>query len=227
MKKYILFILMAVISMAVAIFVTKWLKKPTPTKPPQTQEKDTITVEDIIGPMPVDNPIEIRLLKMESTGTNQYQLEVQAENLPEGMSVKYKIREFNKVNPDTDGCFTSLPGNKAGRYTVELLDASVDTLLAEQTFDGFVLSAPEPVKKMTASEVKSYIIRDGVTKDKRILTNVAIRFFGIREGDKQPQTLYDIHEKVEMQSWSSFEITDIQHDSQGRVSYIQVQPIYP
>lgn len=227
MKKYILFILMAVISMAAAVFVTKWLKKEsTPTISPPSPEP--ITVEEIMDPTPV-KPIELRLVKLEKTGTNQFYLEVQADNLPEGISVKYKIRELKKVHPNTDGCFTSLPGNKAGRYTVELLDALADTLLAEQSFEGFNHedSQQDPVKSITSAELKSLIL-SGNTSDPRISKSLNIKVFGLKD-DRKPDDLQMIYDKVANGIWTSFKIFDesTEYDSRGRVSSITIQPVYP
>ena len=163
---------------------------------------------------------------------NKYVLRVHGEDIPEGMSVLYRILE-NGIQSE-NGYFDNLPPSKFGKYTVAISDVSVDTMLVQEAISGFdeVKIEPSPAQDvMSSSEFQAlllnpndYSILGG--KNPKVARSVSIRVQGLKD-DRAPGDIQSVRDKIANGIWQSARVANVGYDNSGRINSVVLQPIYP
>lgn len=135
------------------------------------------------------------------------------------------------IAKSNDGHFTNVPYSKADGsiYTLAVYDAAMDTILCKmEQVTGFI-KQKSVSKKMTVSELQAKIDkRDpsliGVGENDYLAPNYTLTFVGLpKDAPNKPENLYDVFEKLDMETWVSVTVSSLDYDDMNRISGITLK----
>lgn len=85
--------------------------------------------------------------------------------------------------------------------------------------------------KMSAAEFQNLIVGGDNSilggKNPKVAKTIQFSVDGLREGDRRPQDVVGIREKVGNGIWTSFRVSTVGYDSQGKIDSAVIVPNYP
>ncbi|MBO4673399.1 MAG: zinc ribbon domain-containing protein [Bacteroidaceae bacterium] len=139
--------------------------------------------------------------------------------------------EQNVIVRSDDGRFKDVPYSKADGsiYTIAVFDAKTDTILCKmEQVTGFI-KQKSVSKKMSVSELQAKIDkRDpslmGVGENDYLSPNYTLTFVGLpKDAPNKPENLYDVFEKLDMETWTSVKVSSLEYDDMNRISGITLK----
>lgn len=163
--------------------------------------------------------------------TLTYDLTVKVKNLPQKAVANFTIyNEYTKatVARSSNGKFKKIPSIASGRYRLSIHwkdslgyeGLGVDTLIT-----GFKPFEKPKVKKLEAQELQRLINNCNsqlTTKNKRISPKLVLSFTNIKSGEKRPQTIDEVYNKIKFGMWSSVRISSVEYNDENQVVKITI-----
>ena len=135
------------------------------------------------------------------------------------------------IAKSNDGHFIDVPYSHADGsiYTIAVFDAKADTILCKKAEVTGFIKQKSVSKKMTVAELQVKIDkRDqslmGVGENDYLSPDYTLTFVGLpKDAPNKPQNLYDVFEKLDMETWVSVKVSSLEYDDMNRVSSITLQ----
>lgn len=160
-----------------------------------------------------------------------YSMTVVVDN-PTNDDLTYEIPALKKTS--NNGKFSHIKGISSGKYTVIVKNSKGKTI-ASKDISGFSLKEDKQdkderqVKGMSASEFQA-LLQSGKSieggKHPKVAKDVSFSYVGIKDGEKKPNDILALREKVNFETWKSFKVVNVGYDKDGRVNSVVIQPIY-
>lgn len=202
---------------------------------PSSSIDESVTQEELnreIQDLGITVPPTIKGIdKMELDDDGNYNVVVKIEHAPEkGYSVQISDIKTNKVVAKSDnGVFKGVPSSKNdGKYFAQIVNASTNEALSEQTeITGFV-EIKSISKKLSISELQNLINKQDPSllgHDNEYLSPVyKIKYASLPKGsDYAPDNLADVFEMLDMDVWTSVEVTSLDYDDTKHISSITLK----
>jgi len=164
-----------------------------------------------------------------SQQTNSYRLEVAAATL-NGDRLEYRLYhdDGTEVAAYSDnGAFDAVPPSENGTYFLEVMNPKTGQKTEMQKIAGF----RKLMAKISAAKVEEILNSDYTELSKNLTYNFAgtvrIVCHGVKEGDRIPEGVSDVCDKVMMGTWRSVDVTNVGYDAENRVNSITVKVNYP
>ena len=125
------------------------------------------------------------------------------------------------IRSEDNKTFQKVPPSNAeeGKYDIVVIDSKTGEILAITVKPGFT---PPVSQRLTKAQLQSLIDNDDESLygiHKQIAENCKLSFTGLPSESKRPETLADVMMKLS-QMWSAVQVTDVQYDSENRISAI-------
>ncbi len=135
------------------------------------------------------------------------------------------------IAKSNDGHFTNVPYSKADGsiYTLAVYDAQMDTILCKKAEVTGFIKQKSVSKKMTVAELQAKIDkRDqsliGVGENDYLSPDYTLTFVGLpKDAPNKPKNLYDVFEKLDMETWVSVTVSSLDYDDMNRISGITLK----
>ena len=100
-----------------------------------------------------------------------------------------------------------------------------------EAVSGFVLIDDAQVDKMTAGQFQALLLNQNDNsllggKHPKIARNVTLTFTGLQDGEKRPNDILAVREKIAFGIWSSARVLQVGYDENGRINSARIQPVY-
>lgn len=234
-RKYIIyisaFILCIVIGFQAGTMIKKHRSNAEVVSDSLQQEDDTTTTKS--GSISIETKEkEIKLVcDHKQQHGDKYSLKVHADNVPEKTVIQYAIDDLKMKSPN--GQFNNIPGSQSGKYTVLALNSSDNKELARIEISGFsiIKSDTIPVERMTMGEFQSILLNQNDNtllggKNPKVSRNIIIRTQGLEEGERVPEDILAVREKIANGIWSSARVVSVGYDDNGKINSVVLKPIY-
>lgn len=138
------------------------------------------------------------------------------------------IKTNEVVAKSKDGTFKGVPFSKnEGKYLAQIVDASSNEALSEPTvIIGFV-EVKSISKKLSAKELQDLINKQDPSlhgHDNEYLSPVyKIKYENLPKGSEKPDNLSDVIEMLNMEVWTSIEVTSVEYDDTKHISSITLK----
>lgn len=175
--------------------------------------------------------IEIGELAFDGDG---YSFATNVKNL-EITNIYYAVldpyNEKNVVAKSDDGKFKNVPYSKADGsiYTIAVFDAKNDTILCKKPEVTGFIKQKSVSTKMSVAELQAKIDkRDqslmGVGENDYLSPDYTLTFVGLpKDAPNKPKNLYDVFEKLDMETWVSVTVSSLDYDDMNRISGITLK----
>jgi hypothetical protein len=158
-----------------------------------------------------------------------YTLQIECSNLPKDVIIAYEIPALKMKS--ANGLFSKIPGCKSGSYLVNVVNAKTSDILLSESISGFFLLDDVQVDKMTAAQFQALLLNQNDNsllggKHPKIAKYVALTFTDLQEGEKRPNDILAVREKIAFGIWSSARVLHVGYDENGRINSARIQPVY-
>lgn len=194
---------------------------------PQTKKGDTAKVSSVVT-------IEASPVQMSKHG---YSVVLSAKNLPLNATIAYEIWDKSKcIAKSKTGEFSRIPGNAKGEYTAKVRNTQTNEVLCELTIAGFFEKTETEEKsvvekKMTSSEFQRLLLSNDHSimggRNPKVAKNIKINVKGIRSGERHPDDILAIREKISYGTWRTALVRSVSYDQSGKVNEVTIEPVYP
>ena len=131
------------------------------------------------------------------------------------------------VAKSDNGVFKEVPYSEVDGaiYSIALMDATADTIICCVEKPGFIRQA-SVAAKMTVAELQKMIDnRDetlmGVGENDYLAPECKLKFVGLpSDAVNIPTSLYEVFEKLDMETWTQAKVTALAYDDKNRISVI-------
>lgn len=160
---------------------------------------------------------------------NYYTLTLVCANIPKDVLIIYEIPALKLSN--ANGKFTKIPGSKSGSYLVNIINSKTKEVLLSESVSGFVQIEEAKIEKMTAAQFQALLLNQNDNsllggKNPKIAKSVALSFTDLKEGEKRPNDILAVREKIAFGIWSSARVVRVGYDESGRINSATIQPVY-
>ena len=158
-----------------------------------------------------------------------YTLQIECSNVPKDVIITYEIPALKMKS--ANGLFTKIPDCKSGSYMVNVVNAKTSDILLSESISGFFLIDDVQVEKMTAAQFQALLLNQNDNsllggKHPKIAKYVALTFTDLQEGEKRPNDILAVREKIAFGIWSSARVLHVGYDENGRINSARIQPVY-
>ena len=85
--------------------------------------------------------------------------------------------------------------------------------------------------EMTAAQFQALLLNQNDNsllggKNPKIAKSVALSFTDLKEGEKRPNDILAVREKIAFGIWSSARVVRVGYDESGRINSATIQPVY-
>lgn len=175
--------------------------------------------------------IEITELNFEGEG---YSFDLKAKYLKTSNIYFAVLDPYNDkkvIAQSEDGHFKDVPYSKADGsiYTIAVFDAKADTILCRKDEVTGFIKQKSVSKKMTVAELQAKIDkRDqslmGVGENDYLAPDYTLTFVGLpKDAPNKPDNLYEVFEKLDMETWVSVTVSSLEYDDMNRISGITLK----
>lgn len=158
-----------------------------------------------------------------------YTLQIECSNVPKDVIIAYEIPALKMKS--ANGLFTKIPSCKSGSYMVNVVNAKTSDILLLESISGFFLKDDVQVDKMTAAQFQALLLNQNDNsllggKHPKIAKYVVLTFTDLQEGEKRPNDILAVREKIAFGIWSSARVLHVGYDENGRINSARIQPVY-
>lgn len=176
-------------------------------------------------------PPEIEISTLNYIENKGYSFNVALKNIEASdiyIAILDPYNDNKVIAKSRDGAFTNIPySNVDGNiYTLAVFNAKNDTIICKkEQVPGFV-KQEKVSKKLSIDDLQSKINhRDesliGVGKNDYLSPNYKLTFTGLpKDAINKPQNLYEVFEKLDMETWIYVKVSSLQYDDMNRISEI-------
>ena len=192
-------------------------------------------LENEIADLGIEVPPTIKGIdKMELDDDGNYNVAIKIEHAPEkGYNVVLIDVKTDKVVAKSDnGNFKGVPYSKhEGKYYAQIVKASSDEALSERTeITGFI-EVKSISKKLSVNELQDLISKQDPSllgHDNEYLSPIyQIKYENLPKNYEAPDNLADVFEMLDMEVWTSVEVTSLEYDDTKHISLIKLRVKMP
>ena len=187
-----------------------------------------------IAGLDIPPTIELSNLVFEGKG---YAFKVSVKNAPNQKAYIAILHPFDNskvIAKSNNGSFNDIPYSDVDGaiYSIALMDATTDTIICSIDKPGFIKQATVEAK-MTVAELQQKIdSRDeslmGVGENDYLSPNYKLKFVGLpSDAVNIPSNLYEVFEKLDMETWTQARVKDLSYDDKNRISVITISVKLP
>lgn len=195
---------------------------------PTVVKQDTLQTNKVKDEHESLEPIKIVSKDVKRVG-NFYSLRMVCVNIPKNVIISYEIPALKRKS--RDGYFTKIPGCKSGSYQLNVINAKTKDILLSEVVSGFLPVEEAKVEKMTAGQFQALLLNQNDNsllggKNPKIARSIMLSFVGLEEGEKRPNDILAVREKIAFGIWSSARVLQVGYDDSGRINSAIIQPVY-
>lgn len=210
-------------------------KKISPIKSPSTSSREIIPSE--VQEQMIEEPVTLEISEPKWDGKT-YSFIVAASNVPLGVNIRYDLYSHNTLmfSSETPKITGVLP-TELGIYVIKIVDKISGNMLCEKSIAGFTppqkteMQQVVVTNRMSVSEFQSLLLnQEDVSilggKNPKVAKRISFKYNGIKEGERKPDDVLAIREKISMGVWSSAQVLSVGYDNQGRINSAVIAPVY-
>lgn len=172
--------------------------------------------------------------KMELDDSGNYNVEIKIDHAPEkGYWVVITDVKTNKtIAKSSNGTFKGVPcSNNEGKYYAQIINASTNEALSEWTEITGFKKIEQISKKLSKSELQDLINKQDPSlrgHDNEFLSPVyKLKYENLPKDYEAPDNLSDVIEMLNMEAWTSVEVTSLEYDDTKHISSITLKVKMP
>ena len=159
------------------------------------------------------------------TGTTQ----VVSPQTPKAPNVSKEVKQVEEKAAEKDNGQAILPDVLSALEKKEKMKEAAEKKKKEKKIQEQTNEPQEPVvaePKMSLSEIRSMLRNGAFVGADKLSPNFRIHTYGMRSGERTPESPMDVHDKLRTEQWKDFSVSNPEYDDQGRVASVTIRPIY-